>query len=374
MKPDAGEPIARANPDAQPAAAAPAAMASQSATAAPAVPASQFATAAPAAMAHPAAPVDPAAGAGFAERLLDRIDALENPTVLGLDPMLDYLPASLSDQFARAGDDPLTNAGLAIAEYNRRLIDAVADIVPAIKPQLAYYEQFGRPGFDAFLETCRYARSRGMLVIADGKRNDIGTTAAAYARAYLGETPLWGGEGMAMAAVDALTINPYLGSDGIEPFLEQCRRHGKGVFILVRTSNPSAGDLQDLQLADGRLVYEAVADRVRAWGKGLAGSSGYGPAGAVIGATYPEQAARLRSRIPESIILVPGYGAQGATAEDCAANFDADGRGAIVNASRSLMLAYKKLGQPHDAFAEACRSEALDMRQALQAALAHRRG
>lgn len=312
---------------------------------------------------------EPTAGAGFAERMLARIEALGNPTVMGLDPMLDYIPASLTDRIHAECADPLLAAGLAITEYNRRLIDAVADVVPAIKPQLAYYEQYGRPGIDAFLETCRYAHSRGMLIIADGKRNDIGTTAAAYARAYLGETRLGDGTDLAVAEVDALTINPYLGRDGIEPFLEQCRRHGKGVFILVRTSNPSAGDLQDLTLADGRLVYEAVADHVRAWGEGLAGPSGYGPAGAVVGATYPDQAARLRSRIPESIILVPGYGAQGATAEDCARNFDTNGRGAIVNASRSLMLAYKKHGLPHEAFDTACRAEALAMRQALQQAI-----
>lgn len=311
-------------------------------------------------------------GAGFAERLLARIEALDNPTVLGLDPMVEYIPSGIVEFLTERCQDPLLATGMAIAEYNRRLIDAVADIVPAVKPQLAYYEQYGRPGIDAFLETCRYARSKGMLVIADGKRNDIGTTAAAYARAYLGETHLSGGANLAVIAADALTVNPYLGSDGIIPFLDECRRYGKGIFILVRTSNPSAGELQDLPLADGRLVYEAVADQVRAWGAGQAGPSGYGPAGAVVGATYPDQAARLRSRIPEAIILVPGYGAQGATAADCAHNFDANGRGAIVNASRSLMLAYKKHGLPHEAFDTACRIEALAMRDALRQAIDRR--
>lgn len=306
----------------------------------------------------------------FADRLLNRIQSLDNPTVMGLDPMLEYIPASLHAPITKAVADPLQAAGLAIAAYNRQLIDCVADIVPAVKPQLAYYEQYGLPGLGAFRETCAYAREKGMLVIADGKRNDIGTTAAAYARAYLGQSTLAGGDQVEAFPADALTVNPYLGVDGIEPFLEQCRQNGHGVFILVRTSNPSAGDLQDLPLADGRTVYEAVADRVADWGVGLVGLSGYSSAGAVVGATYPEQAAVLRSRMPHALILVPGYGAQGATADDCAHSFGPDGLGAIVNASRSLMLAYKKQQMPHEAFAEACRLEAIQMRDALNRAIA----
>jgi orotidine-5'-phosphate decarboxylase len=309
----------------------------------------------------------------FADRLLNRIQALDNPTVMGLDPMLEYIPTSLAAPFTKEGADPLQAAGLAITAYNRQLIDSVADIVPAVKPQLAYYEQYGLPGLEAFRQTCTYAREKGMLVIADGKRNDIGTTAAAYARAYLGQSPLAQGELEEAFPSDALTVNPYLGVDGIEPFLEQCRRNGRGIFILVRTSNPSAGDLQDLQLADGRTVYEAVADRVTAWGAGLVGDSGYSSAGAVVGATYPEQAALLRSRMPHALILVPGYGAQGATANDCAHSFGQDGLGAIVNASRSLMLAYKKQQMPHEAFADACRLEAIQMRDALNGAIAKKK-
>lgn len=308
----------------------------------------------------------------FADRLLKRIADLDNPTVMGLDPMIDYIPEQLAAAIRKNCDDPLQAAGLAITEYNRRLIDSVADVVSAIKPQLAYYEQYGLPGLAAFSETCAYARQKGMLVIADGKRNDIGTTAAAYARAYLGQTALWGGETTMVHTTDALTINPYLGVDGIEPFLEQCRKYGQGVFILVRTSNPSAGDFQDLTLADGRTLYEAVADQVAIWGASLIGESGYSSAGAVVGATYPEQAAVLRQRMPHTLILVPGYGAQGATAEDCAANFDTHGQGAIVNASRSLMLAYKKLQMPHDAFDTACRLEAIQMKQALNLAIANK--
>jgi len=306
----------------------------------------------------------------FADRLLARIAQLDNPTVMGLDPMLEYIPASLVEQARKDSDGPLESAGTAIAVFNRRLIDCVADIIPAVKPQLAYYEQYGVPGIEAFHETCAYARQKGMLVIADGKRNDIGTTASAYARAYLGETTFWDQDLRTVHDVDALTINPYLGSDGIDPFLEQCRLHGKGVFILVRTSNPSAGDFQDLTLADGRTLYEAVADQVDRWGASLTGDSGFSSAGAVVGATYPEQAALLRRRMPNALILVPGYGAQGATADDCVHNFDSQGRGAIVNASRSLMLAYKKHQLPQEAFDEACWLEALQMKKALNQAIA----
>jgi orotidine-5'-phosphate decarboxylase len=310
----------------------------------------------------------------FADRLLARIASLDNPTVLGLDPMLDYIPEQLSSYFRENCSDPLQAAGLAILEYNRRLIDCVADLIPAVKPQLAYYEQYGTPGLEAFHQTCVYAQSKGMLVIADGKRNDIGTTAAAYARAYLGQTSLLDGISTAVNNVDALTINPYLGADGIEPFLEQCRKYGQGVFILVRTSNPSAGDFQDLMLTGGRTVYEAVADQVTLWGETLKGQSGFSSVGAVVGATCPEQAILLRRRMPHALILVPGYGAQGATAADCAHNFNAQGSGAIVNASRSLMLAYQKHQLPKESFADACRLEAIQMKQALNVAIAKRQG
>lgn len=308
----------------------------------------------------------------FADRLLQKMKSMRNPTVMGLDPMLDYIPPTIRQSFLKVGADPLHAAGLAITAYNRALIDSVADIVPAVKPQLAYYEQYGVPGLLAFQETCDYAHAKGLIVIADGKRNDIGTTAAAYARAYLGSSALEEGKETTAFYADALTINPYLGSDGIEPFLQECRQNGKGVFILVRTSNPSAGDFQDLILDDGRTVYEAVADRVRTWGVDLIGEQGYSAAGAVVGATYPEQAKTLRDRMPHTLILVPGYGAQGATADDCAMNFDRHGQGAIVNASRSLMLAYKKHQMPHEAFADACRKEALLMRDALNEAIAKR--
>ena len=261
-------------------------------------------------------------------------------------------------------------AGLAIYEFNKRLIDSVADIIPAIKPQVAYYEKYGSHGMNALRQTIHYARKAGMLVIADGKRNDIGSTAQAYAGAWLGENRMPDGSSAAQFDADALTINGYLGIDGVEPFMKVCQERGKGIFILVRTSNPSAGDLQDLVLSDGRTVYEAMAGKVAAWGDALTGESGYSSVGAVVGATWPLQASKLRKLMPKAFILVPGYGAQGATAQDAANSFGPDGRGAIVNASRSLMLAWKKHQMNHDDFAAATRREALimkaDLRQALE--------
>jgi len=306
----------------------------------------------------------------FADRLSQRIRETGNPTVLGLDPLLDYVPDSIRSHFKKQCDDPELAVGLALYEFNKRLIDSVAGTIPAVKPQIAYYEKYGPHGLAALRQTISYARKAGMLVIADGKRNDIGNTAEAYASAWLGETQLPDGTAAAMNDADALTVNGYLGFDGIKPFVEVCAARGKGIFILVRTSNPSAGDLQDLVLHDGRKVYEAMAEKVAEWGTGLVGASGYSSVGAVVGATWPLQASRLRKLMPHALILVPGYGAQGATAEDAANNFGSDGGGAIVNSSRSLMLAWKKHKLDHEAFDQAARMEALcmkaDLRQALE--------
>jgi orotidine-5'-phosphate decarboxylase len=308
----------------------------------------------------------------FADRLAERIAQTGNPTVLGLDPLLSYIPADLLDWFREQCDDPALATGLALFDFNRRLIDNTADLIPAVKLQLACYEQYGVHGLDAFCRTIDYARQQGLLVIADGKRNDIGSTAAAYARAYLGQTDLLDGSGYAAFAADALTVNGYLGSDGIEPFLIQCRLNGKGIFILVRTSNPSAGDLQDLPLQDGRTVCMAMADLVNAWGAEQVGACGYSAVGAVVGATWPQQALELRRRMPHTFILVPGYGSQGATAADAAASFAADGTGALVNASRSLMCAWSRHGMSADQFDLAARREALRMKADLNQALEQR--
>jgi orotidine-5'-phosphate decarboxylase len=308
----------------------------------------------------------------FADRLQDQIDKLNNPTVIGLDPLLEYVPENLRNYFLQNCDDPGMAAGLAIYEYNRRIIDSVHDIIPAVKPQLAYFEQYGTHGSEALKQTISYAKQKGMIVIADGKRNDIGSTAQAYANAIFGDGPTDSDSGRSGLTADSATLNAYLGLDGIEPFLQSCRQHGKGVFILVRTSNPSAGDLQDQILQDGRTVYEAMADKVNEWGNDLIGQSGYSSVGAVVGATWPGQAISLRKRMPKVMMLVPGYGAQGATADNAVAGFSAEGRGGIVNASRSLMQAWKKHGMDHELFDIACRKEAIIMKNELNRALSKR--
>lgn len=308
----------------------------------------------------------------FADRLEQKIHQTGNPTVIGLDPVLEYIPQDIIDYFNEQCDDPVLAASLAIYEFNKRLIDHVADIVPAVKPQVAYYEKYGSHGLRALQQTIKYAAKAGMLVIADGKRNDIGSTAEAYASAWLGENILPDDSRSPMFDADALTVNAYLGLDGIKPFIDVCRKKGKGIFILVRTSNPSAGDLQDLILSDGRTVYEAMAAKVAEWGDDLIGACGYSPVGAVVGATWPLQAAKLRRLMPKSFILVPGYGAQGGTADDAVSSFSSDGRGAIVNASRSIMLAWKAQQMAPGDFAAAARREALLMKAKLRQALEKR--
>lgn len=308
----------------------------------------------------------------FSDRLHLAIQKKDNPTVLGLDPQLHYIPQTLLDACQDAADSPAQATGLALIEFNRRLMDAVFDLIPAIKLQSAFYEQYGLPGISALQQTIDYAHQKGLIVIVDAKRNDIGSTAEAYARAYLSGTRLLDGTVKIPFDADALTVNGYLGFDGIEPFLKACQAENKGIFILVRTSNPSAREIQDLPLSDGRTVCEAMADFVSSWGRDLIGSCGYSSVGAVVGATWPDQALSLRLRMPEAWILVPGYGAQGGTAEDAALSFGKDGSGALVNASRSLMLAFKKQEMPHELFDVAARKEALMMRQALKQALNRR--
>ena len=251
----------------------------------------------------------------FADRLEQKIRETGNPSVMGLDPVLSYIPESILLACQKNFTDPEDASGAAIYEFNRRLIGSVAGLVPAVKPQLAYYEAYGPAGMAALRKTIQYAQECGMLVIADGKRNDIGSTVQAYATAWLGQTQLAGGTLAPMFGADALTVNAWLGLDGIRPFLDLCRDQGKGIYILVRTSNPSAGDLQDLALADGRPLYEVLAEKIAVWGNELTGSCGYSSAGAVVGATWPQQAIRLRELMPRALILVPGYGAQGASAD-----------------------------------------------------------
>ena len=257
----------------------------------------------------------------------------------------------------------------AILEFNKGIIDAVADIVPVVKPQIAYYEIFGHNGLWCYEETLKYAKSKGLLTIADAKRNDIGPTAEAYARAFLGEIQIGDGEKEVIMPgfdADSITVNPYLGWDGIKPFVEEARKYEKGIFVLVKTSNPSSGDLQDLQMKDGASVYEIMGGLVDSWGANEIGESGYSLVGAVVGATFPKQAARLRMLMPNVIFLVPGYGVQGGGAMDVKFCFNDDGLGAIVNNSRGIIFAYEKMENFGEAgYNEAARHATIAMREDL---------
>ena len=283
------------------------------------------------------------------DKLIARIIAMRNPTCVGLDTQLGYLPEDM-----RAGVVTCGQAADAILAFNKTLIDSVADIVPAVKVQVAYYEQYGVAGMGAFFDTVAYAKRKGLFVIADCKRNDIGSTAARYSAAYLGETDV-GGKRMSMAGCDFLTVNAYLGTDGVQPFLDDCKAFDRGLFILVKTSNPSSGELQDLKLADGRTVYECMGDMVEGWGAGLVGAYGYSAVGAVVGATHPAEAKVLRERLRHTFFLIPGYGAQGANAQMLKNCFDETGLGGIVNNSRGILCAYQKNGGTYyDAARAAC--------------------
>ena len=288
------------------------------------------------------------------DRLIEKIEQMKNPTAVGLDTSFDYLPDEM-----RAGICDLRGAADAIVAFNKAIVDRVADIVPCVKVQIAYYEMYGVDGLRAFAETVKYAKEKGLIVIADAKRNDIGATASAYANAYLGETPLGEKAGSAFP-VDFVTVNAYLGLDGVEPFRKASAVRGGGIFALVKTSNPSGVQLQDLKIGE-RTVYEVMGDLVSEWGKDCIGEHGYSSIGAVVGATYPEQGAALRQRLPHTFFLVPGYGAQGATGKDLRGCFDAQGRGAVVNASRSILTAWRK--QPGVDFAQAAYNEAVRMRE-----------
>ncbi len=311
----------------------------------------------------------------FSDELVRAIARFDNPTVMGLDPKLEYIPEFIIEHAESLfPDEPEKAAAKALWLFNKALIDAVHDIIPAIKVQFAYYELYGQQAIKTLALTIKYAQSKGMIVIADAKRNDIGSTATAYAQSIIGETPILLGETKEMFGADAVTVNAYLGIDGVKPFIDVAKEKGRGLFCLVRTSNPSAGDLQDLALEDGRKVYEAVADKVEEWGKDLIGEEGFSSVGAVCGATYPDQAVALRAIMPHAFILVPGYGAQGAGADEAVASFTKDGKGSIVNASRSLMCAWQKRDDldPTE-FAQATRDEAIDMKNKLKVALTMRK-
>lgn len=299
--------------------------------------------------------------------LSEKIKQKQNPTVMGLDPLLDYIPNHIKIAAAEKFDDSSAAAGEAIFNFNKALIDAVCDQIPAVKPQSAFYEMYGIDGLIALKKTAMYARSKGLYVIIDAKRGDIGSTAEAYSSAYLGETSLLK-EKESFIACDCMTVNPYLGIDGIKPFLDNCVKYDKSIFILVKTSNKSSGDFQDIIIKDKEIpLYEIVAQKVTEWGRTFnIKNERYNPAGAVIGATYPKQLEILRAKMPDTFFLIPGFGAQGGNAGDVKAAFNKDGTGAIVNSSRAIMCAYqKKESFDERNFAEYAREEVLNMKKAL---------
>ena len=295
------------------------------------------------------------------DRLIKNIVEKQNPTVAGLDPKLDYIPDYIKEAAYAKYGKTLEGAAEALFEFNKGLIDALCDIVPAVKPQAAYYEMYGWQGVRILERTISYAKQKGMFVITDGKRNDIGTTMQAYAKAHLGTTEI---EGKTVSAfdADALTVNGYLGTDGVKPLLDICKSSDKGIFVLVKTSNPSSGELQDRKLDDELTVYRTMGNMCENWGTADIGESGYSCVGAVVGATYPEQLGELRAALPHTFFLVPGYGAQGGGAKDVAPAFDENGLGAIINSSRGIMCAWKKEDCDPKDYAQAARREALRMR------------
>ncbi len=296
------------------------------------------------------------------EQLLENIRAKRNPTVMGLDPDLSLIPQQIREEALNRFGDTFEAAGEAIWNFNKQLIDVCADLIPAVKPQSAFYEMYGLPGLAALERTIQYAKNAGLYVILDGKRNDIGNTAKAYAAAFLGKTALFFSDAEA-TPVDALTVNPYLGFDGVEPFLKTAAEFQKAIFILVKTSNASSGDFQDID-AGGAPLYRRVAEKVELWGENAIGASGYSPCGAVVGATYPRQLAELRAAMPHTFFLIPGYGAQGGSAKDLTDAFASDGSGAVVNSSRGLIYAYRSKKDPLH-FSDCTRAAVLQMKEDL---------
>ncbi|MBQ1216181.1 MAG: orotidine-5'-phosphate decarboxylase [Firmicutes bacterium] len=303
------------------------------------------------------------------DQLIKKIKETGNPTVVGLDPTLVMIPNYLKkEMFEKYGKTPKAVAEMFV-EFNRLIIDATYDLIPAVKPQIAMYEKFGLDGLDAYIRTCEYARSKGLVVIGDIKRGDIGSTAEAYA-GHIDGCDIEG-EHFDLWKEDYITINPYLGVDGIEPFLKVLRKDEKGIFVLVRTSNPSSGELQDKMMED-TYMYNQVADLVSKWGEDTIGEYGYSKVGAVVGATHPIQGVELRKRMPHTFFLVPGYGAQGGKGADLKGFFDENGVGCIVNSSRGIIAAYKKdamIADPETVgpeFAEASRRAVIAMKEDLQ--------
>ena len=305
-------------------------------------------------------------------KLISNIRKTNAPIVVGLDPMLNYIPEHIQKKaFAEFGET-LEGAAEAIWQYNKGIVDATFDLIPAVKPQIAMYEQFGIPGLIAYKKTVEYCKSKDLVVIGDIKRGDIGSTSAAYAVGHLGQVQV-GSKKYAGFDEDFATVNPYLGSDGVKPFMDVCKEEKKGIFVLVKTSNPSSGEFQD-RVIDGRPLYELVGEKVAQWGDELMGD-GYSYVGAVVGATYPEMGKVLRKIMPKTFILVPGYGAQGGKGADLVHFFNDDGLGAIVNSSRGIIAAYKQEKYKEfgaENYADASRAAVKDMIADISGALENR--
>ena len=305
-------------------------------------------------------------------KLISNIRKTNAPIVVGLDPMLNYIPEHIQKKsFAEFGET-LEGAAEAIWQYNKGIVDATCDLIPAVKPQIAMYEQFGIPGLIAYKKTVEYCKAKDLVVIGDIKRGDIGSTSAAYAVGHLGQVQV-GSKKYAGFDEDFATVNPYLGSDGVKPFMDVCKEEKKGIFVLVKTSNPSSGEFQD-RVIDGRPLYELVGEKVAQWGDELMGD-GYSYVGAVVGATYPEMGKVLRKIMPKTFILVPGYGAQGGKGADLVHFFNEDGLGAIVNSSRGIIAAYKQEKYKEfgaENYADASRAAVKDMIADISGALENR--
>ncbi len=308
-------------------------------------------------------------------KLVAQIKKTGAPIVVGLDPMMKFIPEHIKEKaFAEFGET-LEGAAEAIWQYNKAIVDAIYELVPAVKPQIAMYEQFGLPGLSAFYKTVQYCKEKGLIVIGDIKRGDIGSTSEAYAVGHLGKVQV-GSKSYYGFDEDFVTVNPYLGSDGVNPFIKVCKEEKKGIFVLVKTSNPSSGEFQDRQIADAgnRPLYEVVGEQVAKWGETHMGDT-YSYVGAVVGATYPEMGKVLRKIMPKSYILVPGYGAQGGKGADLVHFFNEDGLGAIVNSSRGIIAAYQQEKYARfgaENFADASRAAVLDMKEDIEQALANR--
>jgi len=329
----------------------------------------------------------------FADRLLDLIDKMENPSVIGLDPVIEKIPNFIKEENVKKYGNTLEAAGASIWEFNKEIIDYTYDIVGIYKPQIAFYEQYGLPGIRAFIDTVNYIKKKERIVIEDAKRNDIMKTAEAYAKGHIGEVTLFNGEKTPVFDVDAITVNAYLGTDSISPFVEICKKYSKGIFILAKTSNPSAVDFQDImtdikdwqksllhqkgiEVSEKVQNFVVIATFIYKWSEETEGSRGYRSVGAVVGATYPQHARILRKILDKNIFLVPGYGAQGGTAEDVLQCFNEDGYGAIISSSSGIIYAYQnkkwKDKFSEDEFGNAARAAALEMKNDIITALKRR--